>query len=178
MPEPSDQVRQEFDRRFPEYSLALVAYFRVRGFYGEAEDLAGEVILRAWKDRRNFDSGKAELKQWLFGIARNVRHRAWKTRLNDLEIGTVSPSIRAENTASPVQAVIEEERQAKLRAAVESLDDKSRRIARLHFTDGLSVAEVAKLLGLEYWKAWKGIQRAKMELRKALRDDCKEAGDA
>ena len=55
------------------HEAAIHAYVRRRvRDAGRAEDLTQEVFLRAWRHADRFDSGRADLRGWLFAIARNL----------------------------------------------------------------------------------------------------------
>src|SRR5260370_31468506 len=67
----------------------LVAYcYRMTGSADEAEDLAQETLLRAWRSYGTFE-GRSSLRTWLYRIATNVclgaiqprRHRPLPSRL-------------------------------------------------------------------------------------------------
>ena len=63
-----------------EHAPAVSAYLRRRvADAGRAEDLTQEVFLRAWRHADRFDASRADLRGWLFAIARNLvidAHRA------------------------------------------------------------------------------------------------------
>lgn len=65
----------------------LVGFFRQRETKpGFAEDLAHDVLLRAWKYRSRFDPSKGNLGQWLSGIARNQWFDVTKQRGREFEL--------------------------------------------------------------------------------------------
>lgn len=67
----------EADRDFrafvEEHAPAVHAYLRRKvADAGRAEDLTQEVFLRAWRHADRFDPNRADLRGWLFAIARNL----------------------------------------------------------------------------------------------------------
>ncbi len=63
----------EFRTVVEEHGPAVQAYVRRKvGDPGRAEDLTQEVFLRAWRHADRFDATRADLRGWLFAIARNL----------------------------------------------------------------------------------------------------------
>ena len=68
-----DAADREFRAVVEEHAPAVHAYLRRRTRDpGRAEDLTQEVFLRAWRHAGRYDASRADLRGWLFAIARNL----------------------------------------------------------------------------------------------------------
>ena len=68
-----DAADREFRAVVEEHAPAVHAYLRRRTRDpGRAEDLTQEVFLRAWRHAERYDAYGADLRGWLFAIARNL----------------------------------------------------------------------------------------------------------
>jgi len=77
LPRPADAGAADAEQAFREvvevHGPAVHAYLRRKvNDPGRAEDLTQEVFLRAWRHAGRFDAGRADLRGWLFAIARNL----------------------------------------------------------------------------------------------------------
>lgn len=68
-----DSADREFRAVVEEHAPAVHAYLRRKvSDAGRAEDLVQEVFLRAWRHADRYDAARADLRGWLFAIARNL----------------------------------------------------------------------------------------------------------
>ena len=65
------------DRR--RHEVAIHGYLSRRAGHRAADDLLGEVWVRAFGARHSYDSGYEDARPWLYGIARNVLRAHWRT---------------------------------------------------------------------------------------------------
>ncbi len=121
-----------------------------------AEDLAQEVFLRVYRARREY-APNAKFTTWLFRIATNLALNAVRdTRYQQLEISLDQPA-RGERADQPgisipdrrpgiEEALMERDRAAYIRRAIETLPEKQRAAVLLHKYQELDYDEIAKIL--------------------------------
>lgn len=100
----------------------------------DSEDVVQECFLRLAQSGKHFQD-RRQVQAWLIVTAANLcKDQLRRSRRKEL------PLEAAEHTAAP------EEKDRSLRAAVLALPDKYRTVIYLHYYEGYSVAELAKLL--------------------------------
>lgn len=111
----------------------------------DAEDLAQEVVLRAYRGLPRYQ-GEAPFEAWLCRIAVNVTHdhlrSAWRRRVTLFERVPAEPGETAEH---PEGMAERRELQRRVRKAVARLPENQRVPIWLHYFEGFSLAEVARL---------------------------------
>jgi RNA polymerase sigma factor (sigma-70 family) len=130
---------------------ALVRYFkRKTGNVAEAEDLAHEVLMRAFSRRRSWTT-QEEARGYIFRAAIN----RWRDRYRRLQIrGTAVPwdeVAAAQLTvprSSPEDALIVHEELDQIAQALEELSARTRTVMVLIRLEQMKVATVAKMLGI------------------------------
>jgi RNA polymerase sigma-70 factor (ECF subfamily) len=148
--------------------IARYAFLRI-GDRMEAEDLSGEVFLKALQSLESYEERDVPMQAWLFTIARNLvvdhlrkasKHRSVPIDTLQLE-GGVDP-------ATLVEGKIERERVSK---AMEELTAEQREVLGLRFFSGLTSKEAGSVLKKSDG-AVREMQRAAIEkLRKLLATD-------
>jgi len=125
---------------FHKHGQAVHAYLARRGGRQTADDLLGEVWLRAWRSRKSYRSDWPSPRPWLYGIARNTLRAHWRSKV-DLPLPVV------ELTGDPWAAVdvrLDAERlRPALLEALSVLDDEARELLLLIAWERLTPSEVA-----------------------------------
>jgi RNA polymerase sigma-70 factor, ECF subfamily len=140
---------------------------RMLGTRAEAEEIAQEVFLRAYRALADF-RGEARLGTWLYGIA----SRLCLNRLAspDRRV-TRGDAVLIDVPAGTPDAAAEVERaelDAALRAAIAELPDERRLVLVLRDVEGLSYEQIADTLALDPGTVRSRLHRARMQLKEKL----------
>ena len=137
----------------------------------DAQDLAAEVFVVAWRKRRSvrFDAASGILP-WLLATANNLLRKHYRTQARR------SRSVPGQRTTADEPDVlddlvaVEDDRrvQACLRVALEKLRPEERRVIELRFIRGMSHAAIADLLGVPAATARTRLRRAVEQARRSF----------
>jgi RNA polymerase sigma-70 factor, ECF subfamily len=172
----SDDGRVDFEP----YRGELVAFcYRMLGSFHEAEDLAQETMLRAWKARNRYDRTRASVRTWLYRIAANACLSALKNRARrPLPSGLGAPSGDPGAPLTPAFDIpwlqpfpdarfdvgMRADMRLALVAAMQVLPPRQRAVLVLREVLEFSAAEVATQLGTTVAAVNSALQRARAAL--------------
>lgn len=119
-------------------------YYRV-GSTAEAEDLTEQVFLKAWEAIGRYESRGTPFTAWLYRLAHNLVVDHYRSRRPTTPIDEVDES---ELDAVDVVEAVEDSLQAEeVREAIACLNAEHQQLIVLRFVEGLSHAEVARIIG-------------------------------
>jgi len=139
--------RKAFSRLMEPYRRELIAYcYRLTGTLSEAEDMAQEAFVRAFRALDGFE-GRATPRAWLYRIAHNLclnhvqrRPPTWES-LNEAEAADVAASVDVEQAGQE-----REEVRLGFVALMQSLPPRQRAALVLRDVLGWSAEEAARIL--------------------------------
>jgi RNA polymerase sigma factor (sigma-70 family) len=145
-----------FDVLFRAHSAAVVGYLRARQVT-DADDLANEVFLRAFRSVHTLNGDADRFRTWLFGIAHNAaiddaRHRRRRPRERSLDAASNAGGGDVESEA------LAEIDKTVVRRLLDDLAPDQRDVLLLRIVGDLSVAQTAAVVNKSY-EAVKALQR-------------------
>jgi RNA polymerase sigma-70 factor (ECF subfamily) len=165
----SDIRTARVQRAVASHAPSLLAYFVRRVDPAEdAADLLGETLLIIWKRASSMPSDDAEMRPWMFGVARNVllHHYRRNTRQS-----AVTDRLRSMLSVTPHPGFADPTEYADLHAAVRKLDVVDRDIIGLVHWDGFTLVETSRILRMKEPTVRSRYHRARATLRELLHDD-------
>lgn len=163
------------------YSFA----YRLIGNAEEADDVAQDTFVKAWKHLKRFQKG-AKMKTWLLSIARNTAIDFLRKKRPSLfsEFGSEDDAAFEERLADAgpsAETRFDEQLNAeRVDAALATLPPRYREVVLLHYREGMTLDETARTLGIPLNTAKSRDRRALIALRKLLesRGEKNARGDA
>jgi RNA polymerase sigma-70 factor (ECF subfamily) len=152
--------------RYQRPVISLIA--RITGDRAQAEDLAQEAFVKAFRNLAAFDTTR-RLSSWLFRIAHNHAIDAMR-RSNPAAVSIEAhPGPLNEPAAPPGQDPVERlELGRALEAALSQLRSDQRSAIVLRYENGLSFSEIGTVLGVPEVTARSHVRRARRELARLL----------
>lgn len=155
------------DGAFKAQLIAMIPHLRAFAFSmthrPEAEDLAQEAMIKAWRARASYQSG-TNFKAWLFTILRNEHYsrarRAWRSVSLDPEVA--ESTLVAHDDPSMCEELLD------VRNAMQQLSFDQRQALVLVTAAGLSYADTAAICGCAIGTVKSRVNRARAELAEIL----------
>jgi RNA polymerase sigma-70 factor (ECF subfamily) len=127
----------------------------------EAEDIAQDALLRAWRRRSTLREAESR-NQWLATIVRNEAFRQ-HARIRPDPTSTIETQEGVED--AQVVATVE---RADLHAALKLLSARDRELLELRYTEDLTQRAIARRLGIPEGTVKVRLHRARNKLRRAF----------
>jgi len=131
------------------YYADVYAYLRrLCGNNHDAEDLTQKTFLKAWSSLGGF-AGRSKFSTWLYRIA----HNTYLDLLRKNNVGTQSCPEQwwyecIDENPGPLANLAERQLAMRLYEAVDKLDEDKKHVVHLHYYQGLSLRETAKVLNI------------------------------
>lgn len=140
---------------------------RMLGDPVEAEDVAQEAMLRAWKQAPRWRPGKAKFDTWLHRVGLNLCYDRLRRRR---EVPTETPPDRPDEGPAPDRGLLAAELGVRVDAALRRLPERQREAIVLCHYQELSNIEAADLMTISVEALESLLSRGRRALRQALAD--------
>lgn len=145
----------------------LALSWRMLGDQTEAEDVAQEAFLRAWKQAPKWIPGAARFDTWLHRVTLNLCYDRLRRKR---EVTMAEPPDRPDPGPAPDHELERSELGAQVDRAVQALSERQREaIVLCHFQE-LSNIEAAELMGVSVEALESLLSRGRRALRTTLAD--------
>jgi RNA polymerase sigma-70 factor, ECF subfamily len=142
--------------------LVLVTALRLAGNLPDAQDVSQEVFLKLYRNLGKLTSEEA-IASWLYRVTVNVCHDLRRRRRPENPMENAGQLASA--GADPQQALTEMERSRALELSLRLLPEKERAALVLRDLEGLSTAEVARVLGSSEATVRSQISKARVKVK-------------
>lgn len=141
--------------------ICLRVAYRYSKNPSEAEDIAQDALLRAWRKRSSLREASAR-KQWLATIVRNEAFRQHaKPRPDPVSMLETDQGVDDERVLAAVE-------QADLHAALRCLNDRERQLVRLRYDEDLTQEAIARRLSIPEGTVKVRLHRVRAKLRREI----------
>jgi len=157
--------RAAFTQLYRRYYDDVTSYvYRRLGDVHATEDVVAEVFLAVMQSLRRYQYRGIPLKAWLYRIATNSVNR-WLRRNRRYVLGR---PVTAQDGGEAVFVPREREDAVSAREAMLALSPKHQTVLSLHYLEGLSVEEVASVVGCRVGTVKSRLSRGRESLQREL----------
>ncbi len=159
---------EKFAAVFEENFSGLSRYLEgVLGRDGAAPEIAQEALLRLYQSGpRSIAPG--EERFWIYRVATNLAFNELRRAAVRRRLGAVANTLLGASASDPHGNAVRAERDGQLTSALADLPKRRRAAFLLRERDGMSYAEIARVLGISLSLVRTEIFRARSSLREAL----------
>lgn len=138
----------------------------------DAEDVAQEALLRAYRFFKGFHGG--DVRAWLLQIVRNACY-TWLEKNRPLELSVeFDEELHIQSCPTPETMAIEGDDRARLTSALEKLPPRFREVLVLRELEGCSYKEIAVITSIPIGTVMSSLSRARHQLYSVLAKPAKE----
>lgn len=174
--DPDEDLVRRVGRGDPAAIQALVARklprilalgYRMLGDMAEAEDVAQEAMLRAWKQAPKWKPGQAKFDTWLHRVGLNLCYDRLRRKR---EVSTDTPPDRTDDGPAPDRGLIAAQTGVRVDAALALLPERQREAIILCHYQELTNIEAASLMRISVDALESLLSRGRRALRQTLAD--------
>ena len=142
--------------------------YRLSGSMEVAEDITHDCFLGILRQPANFRPGRATLRTYLLGAARNLWLKWLRTEDRETELDDIGEPNFEASGRGPLGEILDDELTAAVKQAVSDLPPMQREALVLFEYEGLALNEIADIVGADVGAIKARLHRARQGLRSSL----------
>jgi RNA polymerase sigma-70 factor (ECF subfamily) len=152
-----------------EHDLLFHSLVPLTGERADAEDIAQEAFVRAWRNAATFDTRRGSVASWLLTVTRNLAIDAIRLRRAEpLDPDALIAMHLPSSDSAPADVAVAHEAASRLAAALRRLPEDQRRAIVLAGIGGRTAREVGEIEDVPLGTAKTRIRTAMLKLRDSL----------
>ncbi|MDY7010860.1 MAG: sigma-70 family RNA polymerase sigma factor [Planctomycetota bacterium] len=160
-----------FERLDADHAGRVLAYFLRSGFARhDAEDMAQETFIRAFRSLHTFDAGRGRFHPWLATIARNVARKHWSRRKAPENFDPELAEEMFADSVNPGPDPASAEEIVAVGRCVDSLPADLVRVVRLRYIDARTTRGIAAEMNLPESTVRLRLKEAAEAVRQCLKE--------
>jgi len=158
-----------FQELYERHRIAVFRFaYRLSGSVENAEDLTHDCFLSLIKRVASFEPGRASLRTYLLAATRNLWLKQLRTLGRESALDDYDENDFLAVSRAPLGRLLDREMSLKVAEAVASLPPLQREALVLFEYEGISLNEIASMVGSDVGAVKARLHRARERLRKAL----------
>lgn len=142
------EIKPTFEELYEQYYSPIFRYIAKRiNNRQDAEDLAANVFVAAYRNYAGFDPSRASAATWLYMICSSRLKNYYRDRKDSVSLDDEDDPVDVSSDELVEDAVLLEEQNEMLRRAVDSLPEKQRDVVKMKYFKNMSAADIAAELG-------------------------------
>ncbi|PYT22613.1 MAG: hypothetical protein DMG57_34735 [Acidobacteria bacterium] len=158
----SEGFRQLFHRH---YEAVFCFAYRLSGSVSAAEEITQDCFLSLLQHPVRYNASRGSLKTYVYGIARNLFLKQLRRSGLDVNLEDSGAIIRRHEGLDPAELVLREELGDAVRKAVATLPPLQREALVLFEYEGLPLADISRIVGVDVMTVKSRLARARDNLR-------------
>ena len=142
--------------------------YRLSGSVEVAEDITHDCFLGVLRQPANFRPGRATLRTYLLGAARNLWLKQLRMKDRETELDDITEPKFEASGRGPLREILDDELTAAVKQAVSDLPPMQREALVLFEYEGLALNEIADIVGADVGAIKARLHRARQGLRSSL----------
>lgn len=143
--------------------------YRLLGSVELAEDVTHDCFLGLIKKPENFDSSRASLRTYMYAAVRNLALKQFRSAGREEALDELSDAPLVPEREAPLRRMLDDELSAIVQEAVHNLPPLQREALILFEYEGLSLNEIAGVVGSDVGAVKARLHRARERLRNSLK---------